>query len=107
MFIGGIKAFITEDIKELSHRVRKHFLKEVAWWDQPWAFPADRDWYVVHLNGITDTGEVIEGEYGYVLCTAADHIRGVAPRQEEIKDMQTMLDLLDSNFPCWKDVRKD
>lgn len=88
--------FITKDIKEIARRERAHFLKEVTWGCQAWLFPAGREWYVVYLD---------TGESGLVFCKAEDRLsRGIQPEdiKEEEKDM---LDLLDSKFPCWKDVR--
>ena len=98
--------FVTKDIKEISRRERTHFLTEVAWGCQAWLFPADREWYVVYLNGITDTGEEIESQCGLVLCRAEDRIqKATEPCLDDIMEEQEMLDFLDSKFPCWKDVR--
>ena len=97
--------FITEDIKEIARRERAHFLKEVTWGCQAWLFPAGKEWYVIYLSGITDTGET-GSQCGLVLCKAEDRLsRSIQPSTEDIKEEKDMLDLLDSKFPCWKDVR--
>lgn len=95
--------FMTKDIKEISRRERTHFLTEVAWGCQSWLFPAGKEWYVIYLSGITDTGE-IGSQCGLVLCKAEDRLsRSIQPSTEDIKEEKDMLDLLDSKFPCWKD----
>lgn len=93
--------FITEDIKEISRRERKHFLFEVTWGCQAWLFPAGHEWYVVYLH---DTGE-IGSQCGLVFCKAEDRLsRGIQPSAEDIKEEEKdMLDFLDGAFPCWKD----
>lgn len=101
----GIIMIITTNIEEISRKEREKFLMDVEWGCHTWVFPARDGHWLIYLTANADELKNTK-KCGLVLCKAEDRIRkGTEPCLDDVKEAQEMLDLLDSKFPCWKDVR--